>query len=286
MTEQTDIVKFGSIQEDDIESWLTIVDDLYDSLKAHDDMPDKVVQAAEMLVVGIPTYKIARELDVSTKTIRRWLSDYPQLAIAINSAKKNITRWRLSMLEGQFLLALKKSEEVLTTSARQESSEEDEVGETVNAKLLALQAQHARYIFSLFLGNKMDLNINIRDETPTMKAAKNALDYLAAKMIEAQTDDEPIEGVVRVIDVENPEGPLLNEDGNPHFGVLGKLDINKDGVLCHVCGKRFERLDIHIRVKERLSNEDYETIFMLSPGAIRESIERDNEQTEDRGSSA
>jgi len=280
------VVYQENLPAEDINTWVSIVDELYETLGRADAMPDKVVGAAEMMVAGFPLYKIAKELDVPTKTVRSWLVTYPELAKAVAIARQDMGKWRMHMLESQFLQALQKSEEVLTLSAKNvASSEEDLVKETVNAKLLGIQMQQARFIISLFVGNKFDLNVTIREDLPTLKATQNALEYIASQ-IRTQDEEEPIDAVVRVIDVESPGGTLLDENGNPFHGVLGKLDITDEGTLCHICGKRFQRLDIHVRVKERLSNEDYETIFMLPPGAMKdEVVEREDGQQETRDSS-
>lgn len=266
-----DIIKYPDVKNDVV--WTSIIEQLYETLSAIDGMPDKVISAAEMMVANWPIYKIAKELDVSTKTVRGWLTQYPQLAMAVADARQDMGKWRMEQLEQQFLLALKKSEEILTTSVvNAQSSEEDTVKETVNAKLLGIQAQHSRYLIDLFVGNKFDLNINIREDTPVLKATQSALDYIITKLKQSEPDDEPIEGIVRVIDPHEKEGPVLEPDGKPRYGEFGKIDVNEEGMLCHICGKRYARLDIHIRTREGYSNESYETLFMLAPGAIKDII--------------
>ena len=41
--------------------------------------------------------------------------------------------------------------------------------------------QHARFVMSMFMGQKVDVEINV-NETPQVKARNDALDYLAQKM--------------------------------------------------------------------------------------------------------
>lgn len=257
----SDIIEYPDIPDN---QWQAIIDDLTLTLTEHD-TPDKIVQAAEMIVTGMPLYKIAKRLNVSTKTVRSWLTKYPYMALAVSQARKDMTRWRMSQIEQQFFDAAQVSAEVLTANAQ--TSEDDDTP-VINAKLLGIKAQHARYILSLFFGSKLDVNIQISEESPTLKASQSALDYITEKLKSQGESDEPIEATVRVIDSNEGHGPLLDSEGKPHHGELNKLDINREGVLCHVCGQRFERLDIHMRVKEGLSTELYETIFVLAPGSI------------------
>lgn len=272
MTKQ--IIKYPDNVEDF--EWKEIINSLTDQL-TEKELPEDIIVAAEMLVSGFPTYEIAKHLGVKTAKVKSWLFKYPEMTRAIAMARKDLSHYRLQKLEPMFFHALEKIKEVLTAESYIEEDEEGNVilG-TPNAKLLGVQAQMARYVISLFMGNKSDININIKDERPLLKTNEGGFDYLAQKLIELRDgqEEEPIEAEVRVIDPKEERGPILDEKGNPMFGELGKLDQNEKGTLCHVCGKRFKRLDIHIRVKEGLSNEMYETIFMLAPGSLREINEK------------
>ncbi len=265
------------LPEDD--DWQEIVNRLVDTLGSDKDIPDKVVLAAEMMVAGLPTYKIAKKLGLSTNTVKGWLTRYPLMSLAVANARKDVQRWRLSLLEQQFVSAVMKSGEVL--EARPEPVT-DSYGEIVidddgnpvmldpNAKLLGVQAQHARFLISMFMGNKIDVNVNIRDESPVIKAKADALDYIAQRIGDLVENREPRETIVIVQDPKKESGPLLTEDDKPNFGQLGVLDISEEGILCHICGKRFAQLDIHIRTKHSLSNDMYETVFMIPPGGLKD----------------
>jgi hypothetical protein len=257
-----EIVKYPEI---DAVTWQETINTLTETL-VESDMPNKIVEMAEMLVAGYPTYKIADKLGVKRQTVKNYMTKYPDMTRAVALARKDLSLWRMSQMEQQFLEALKTSADVFSAN------------EDVNAKLLGIKAQHARYVLSLFFGNKLDINIKISEETPLFKARQSALDYVVDTA--KDYEDDAIETTIRIIE-EEPKGPLLDEEGNPNHGELGVLEKNKEGILCHVCGKRFERLDIHIRIKEKLSSEMYETIFMLAPGTISEVIKGIDEQTEE-----
>jgi hypothetical protein len=255
-----DIVKYPDI---DSATWQDAINQLTETL-IDSDVPERVVKIAEMLVAGFPMYKIAKKIGVKTSTVKSYIKKYPAMASAVARARSDLSLWRMAQMEQQFVQALETSEEVFTAD------------DSTNAKLLGIKAQHARYVLSLFFGNKLDINIKISDETPLLKASKSALDYVVDAAKEYENEDT-IEATVRIIEDGSTNGPLLDEEGNPNHGVLGELDVSEEGIMCHVCGVRFERLDIHIRVKEKLSSEMYETIFMLSPGTIADTIKGINE---------
>lgn len=259
--------------------WYDIVNALVDTLVEGGGVPDNVIEAAELMVSGWPTYKIARHLGVKTTTVKGWLTKYPTMAHAVATARQNVQKWRLNQLEQQFITAVQKSAEVLSAEERLFLDADgnpllDEDGNIIrdvpNAKLLGVQAQHARYILGLFLGGKIDINVNVRDETPVMRARADALDYVVRKLADAQIKGEPRETVVIVQPPDKESGPLVNENDEPRFGKMGVIDVNEDGAQCHICGKRFERsnLGIHVRTKHGISNDLYEVEFMLSPGEL------------------
>lgn len=275
-----DIIKYPDI--DDI-TWQSVIDSLTTNLTKNPDIDEKIVMAAEMILSGFPLYKIAKQLNVSTDTVKGWLLNYPEITYAIGQARRDLTKWRLEQLEQQFLLAVNKSYEILTTDSY--IYEDDDgvlVTATPNTKLLAVQAQHARYILNLFADrSNFNINIQVTETAPTLKAKQDALDYITGQL--KKQEEEPIEATVRVISNDTRQGPLLDEDGNSLFGKLGELDHDKnEGTLCHVCGNRFNRLDIHIRVKENMSNEMYETIYMLPPGSLTEIIKQGEEEESDQ----
>lgn len=266
--------------DNDTATWQTVIDNLTLTL-TEGDTPDKIISMAEMLVSGWPMYKIAKELGVSTKTARSWLVKYPEVTQAVAVARKQVSIWRMQQMEKQFVTAVKKSAEVLEVDATYDP-QEDVPERVVNAKLLGIQAQHARWVLDLFLGNKFkDININIIEQNPTLKATKDALNYIT-EQLGSQGDDDIIEGTVRVVDEANAQGPLLDENGDPYYGALGILDSTDDGMLCHICGQRFKRLDIHLRVKEGVSADMYEVMFMLDAGTIRDAMREDDKSEEDR----
>lgn len=272
-----DIMKYP---DNDTATWQTVIDNLTLTL-TEGDTPDKIISMAEMLVSGWPMYKIAKELGVSTKTARSWLVKYPEVTQAVAVARKQVSIWRMQQMEKQFVTAVKKSAEVLEVAATYDP-QEDVPERVVNSKLLGIQAQHARWVLDLFLGNKFkDININIIEQNPTLKATKDALNYIT-EQLGSQGDDDIIEGTVRVVDEANAQGPLLDENGDPYYGALGILDSNDDGMLCHICGQRFKRLDIHLRVKEGVSADMYEVMFMLDAGTIRDAMREDDKSEEDR----
>lgn len=274
MTDSNEIVpiNFGDNDSDitpsDIDSdneWREIVNQIIETLDTND-LPDDVIQATEYMIAGWPTYKIAKKLNTSKHTIRYWLSKYPAMAAAVQQGRELMSRWRLARLEQQFLLAVNRSEEILELKLNDKS---------VNPKILGLIAQHARFVIGLFAGKKIDINVKVEEERPQLKAKEDALQYLAEQLQKQRDSDEPIEATYRVVDPKVNEGPLLDENGEPNFGELGELDVNDDGVMCHICGKRFSYLSIHIRKKHHISNEIYEVTFMLERGAVDESAQSD-----------
>lgn len=251
--------------------WQTIVDNIIDNL-ADDELPEDVLKATEYLICGWPTAKVAKRIGRKKETIRGWLTKYPQIAVAVNYGQRELQKWRLAQLEQQFLSAVETSQQILDLGNENREIEEEVV--PINPKVLAIKAQQARFIISLFAGQKMDIKVKSpSDETPLLKAKTNALDYLA-KRIATELDDtitaKP-EVTYRVIDSKtDATGPMLDENGNPYYGELGKFDENEDGIICHICGERQKKLYPHVTRHHKMSAREYEMIFMLDKGSLVE----------------
>jgi transposase-like protein len=265
----------------DIE-WTDIVEQIAMEL-VEGDTPEKVIRAVELILVGHPTYTVARKLGIQTNTLRRWLSEYPAMAAAIADGKKLLTKWRLSKLEQQFLTAVERSQEVLELSLTGETAD----GERVNPKVLPVIAAQARFVIGLFTAQKeqpqqqavqsnvgIDVTVTHEVGNTLLKANQDALDYLATRLL-AQRDGselEPIEVTYRVVDPRaDNAGPLTDEHGNPAFGELGILDDDPEGVKCHICGKRYTDLSRHINSGHAMIVTDYENTFLLEPGSVHSS---------------
>ncbi len=249
--------------------WRAVVEKITEEFGS--DLPDDVIRATELLIAGYPTYKAAKELDVRPATIREWLKKYPTMALAVANGRKLMTAWRMSRLEQQFIKAVEKSEEIL---------ELDLNDKDVNAKVVTAVGQHARFIIGLFAGQQIDVNVKLGEEDQTFKAKKDALDYLVSELAKsreaAAPSAEPIEATYRVIDVKAEEKklPLLDHEGNPAFGELGKADVTDEGTLCHICGNRYGNLLLHVTANHGISVKEYELVFMLTPGTLSKLRER------------
>jgi len=240
----------------DIE-WPKIVDQIVESMG--DCLPEDVIRATELLLAGYPTHEVAKELHTSSKQIKIWLNKYPSMAMAIANGRKLLTKWRLAKLEQQFVKAIDKSEELL---------ELDFNNKEVNQKLVATVGQHARYIIGLFAGQKIDININLREDESVLNAQQDALAYIANQVSKNRRESEPIEAEYEVVPVNNHKTPLLSPSGEPPFGMIGMLDNTENGVLCHVCGKRSKILPMHISTEHGINAREYELIYMLEEGSV------------------
>jgi hypothetical protein len=233
--------------------WSEIVDKIIEEMG--DELPDKVIEATELLLSGYSTYQAAKKIGSDARTIRQWLEKYPSMAMAVHNGRQLLSKWRLSKLEQQFVLATKKSEEILELSLRDGD---------VNARLVGVVGQHARFVMSLFMGQKVDVEIKVT-ETPQVKARTDALDYLAQQMAAlGGKADSVIEGSYTVVEPEKRAGlPLLDEHGNPYYGKLGELDRNEEGTLCHICGQRSLHPVQHI-ISHKIGIGDYCLVYMIS----------------------
>ena len=174
------------------------------------------------------------------------------MANAVRKGREMLTAWRMSKLEQQFVLAAAKSQDILNLSPSDK---------TVDARLTGVIAQHARFVMSLFLGQKVDVNIHL-PETPQMKARNDALDYIAARM----GREDVVEGTCVIEPAKNKQ-PLLDEEGKPYHGKLGALDVNEDGMLCHICGDRSKHAQ-HI-AGHGISVAEYCLVFMVSEEEVK-----------------
>jgi len=262
--------------------WQEIIDQVVSGIMGKGEIiPEDVIKAAEYLICGWPTYKVAKRLNRSPSTIRGWLTNYPEVTAAIYQGQRELHRWRMSRLEQQFLSAVEASQRILDVGTEHDrprpmaQGEEDEDFEPVpiNTKLLAIQAQQARYIISLFAGQKMDVQIEGPEERkPALKAEQDALDYIVGAIKEElHTIDAVQETTFRIKDAQvGVSGPMLDDKGNPFYGELGEVDTNPEGTLCHVCGKRVPKLYMHVTNGHKMKERMYEITFMLDRGTLKE----------------
>lgn len=251
--------------------WQTIVDKIVDDLDG--DIPDRVIRAAEYLICGWPTHKIAERLNTKKETIRGWLTRYPKMAVAVNYGQRELYRWRMAQLEQEFLTALDVSQRILDLGSGMKTTEDLEKLESLDPKILAIQAQQSRFIISLFAGQKMDLRIKSpSDDRPALKAQKDALDYIATQIADnLGTIEARPETTYRVIDINSGiRGPLLDDKGDPFHGRLGEFDQNDEGTTCHVCGERASKLYMHVTKGHKMKAREYEIVFMLDKDSLKQ----------------
>lgn len=253
-----EIVKVPDANNDP--EWTEIVEKLIEEMG--DELPDKVIEATELMLCGWSTYQTAKKLGTSAKAVRSWLEKYPAMAMALKDGRAMLTKWRMSKLEQQFFLATEKSREIL---------EADLTSKDINSRLAGVVGQHARFVMSLFMGQKVDVEIKV-SETPQVKARNDALDYLAERMKAlGGNPDSVIDASYTVVEPEKKTSgvPLLKENGDPYFGELGKVDLNEEGVLCHICGARSRFPANHI-VGHKISLQDYSLVFMINKDDLKQ----------------
>lgn len=250
--------------------WQEIAERLIEELvSSGEEIPEKAINVAEHLLAGYPLTLAAKKNKVSTTTVRRWITQYPTMGYVVSHGKKLLSKWRMAKLEQQFLTAINRSQEILELPL----DGVDPISEAkfVDPKILTVVAAQSRYVIGLFAGQKIDIDIthNVGDET--LKAHRDALDYLADKIQEQRgsSETEPIEAVFRVIDPKfDNDGPMLKEDGESYHGKLGVIDRNEQGFLCHICGARNKDASKHILVKHAMNVDEYEDLFLLERGSI------------------
>lgn len=257
-------------------TWQQITNDLVEKLEG-EDLPEKVIKATEYLVCGWPLYKISDRIGSNSSTIRSWLKKYPIMALAVAEGQKALHLWRLAQLEQQFLTSLEVSQELFDAIEGEWVEVETDEGtvrewKPTNHKLLAAKAMHARFIIGLFAGQKLKIDIKTaEDETLPLKAGVDALDYLIDGISNRldKSKSNPIETVIRIVDTKSDtDTPIVDEEGDPFYGILGKLEIDESGVLCHICGKRSPNIRQHIGGAHKMSPFDYEVTFMIPQGEL------------------
>lgn len=240
--------------------WNQIVEKIINDIDAEDEnIPDKVIKAVECLLAGFSLTDAAKYIEVHPRTIKRWIGRYPAIPKVLAEHQTSLAKWRMGRLERQLLKALECSERLLDIDPTSKDC-------SVDTKVLAAQAMHARFIINLFTGQKIDVHVthDIADDLK-LKASQGAMEYIAertAELLKAE-DTEAIDATFRDVNE-----PLQNETGEPNFGKTGMLDTDKGGTLCHICGKRFRYLRAHVQDVHSLSPTDYEIIYMLEPGSL------------------
>jgi predicted transcriptional regulator len=255
-------------------SWQEIINDLVDQVAGEDvnDIPEKVISATELLLTGMPYYKVAQKLGVTTATVKNWIKKYPPMALVLQRGRPLLAKWRIAKLEQQYLMAIEKSQEILDMDLYSQDGEEGV--RAPNAKLTGVVAQQARFIIQQFTQVNNEISIKSDGESVTMAASGEALDYIAQKIAEHRDKEEPVEATYRVIDDKNTSEkyiPMLDEHGEPFYGEMGILDINEDNkIQCHICGNYYKSLTTHLYGKHEVPPDVYELTFMLEEGAIED----------------
>lgn len=244
-------------------------EDLYDEVAEQVDLekiPEGALHAIPYLMAGIPKAEVARHVGVSRNTLRQWLSQYPSMQILVAKGRELAQHYRLSMLEAQFIKALKVSEEILDMPMRG-ISDDDETG--INSKIATAKGQHARFIIDKFITSRKDISITHELGDSVLDANADALDYVA-QVVASLGKDEPVDVTYRVIDGNSStEGPMLDENGQPNFGTFGGLTVDDElGTQCHDCGDWFKSLATHIRKTMKMTIREYEVLYGLEPGTI------------------
>lgn len=254
-------------------SWTTLIDQLYEQVTSDKNLdwgglPSKILEATELLLSGHSLHDTSIKLDTTPQTIRSWMSKYPAMAIILSQGPQLLSKWRLSKLEQQFLTAVNKSYDILNLSLDGKTND----GVEVDPKVLTVVAAQSRYIIGLFAGQQKDVTVRHEFGDTILKAKQDALDYLADKLQQqrgnAISGEEPLTIEYRIIDERNEiGGPILDESGNPFFGMFGQVDKDVDGIQCSICGKRFKNIKSHIP-KHNISLKDYQITFLLDDGAL------------------
>jgi hypothetical protein len=253
------------------EEWGQIVDRLVETINQDEEIPENVVEATELLLVGFPIHHVANEVGVQPATVRRWITKYPVMAATLAQGRSMLTKWRMGRLEQQFLKAVNRSDQILDLSMSGAYWDDEGNQHFVDPKVLSVVAAQSRYVIGLFSGQKLDVKVTHELGDTVFKAQENALDYIADKL-QQQNDGQIIDAVettYRVIDEKVEDGPILSDDGSPLYGEMGKLDTSADGTLCHICGNRYKSLHAHLYSKHNMSTKDYEVVYLLEQGAVR-----------------
>jgi len=260
--------------------WSEIVDKLIDTINEDEDIPEDVVEATELLLVGFPLSQVAEEIGVQAKTIRKWISKYPVMAATLASGREMLTQWRMARLEQQFLKAVNRSDQILDLSLSGSYYDAEGKEHYVDPKVLSVVAAQSRYVIGLFSGQKLDVKVTHELGNTVLKAQSDALDYIVDKLGEQSAGQviDAVETTYRVIDEKIEDGPVLNSDGSSLYGEMGVLDTNEHGSLCHICGNRYKSLHSHLYSKHNMSTKDYEIVYLLEQGAVRAAkIEENND---------
>ena len=216
------------------------MDLLWDQVSAeNEDLPEKVIQAVELLLSGEPRYKVAKKLNVSSRTVKNWLEKYTLAREVLKIGYTLLSRWRMAKIEQQFLEAVEVSHDILT-----------EDGDDANVKLMGIKAQHARFIDKMLNPQTQQIifNIHEKEDSGVYKARKDALDYI---------QDVAIEGSF-----------VEDEEPGPAYGSFGFIDTdNENKAMCHICGEFFHDLKSHVEEHD-ISAENYEIEFMLEHGTL------------------
>lgn len=250
--------------------WQKILEGIYSEFDV-EEIPTKALQAMELLIVGFPVAAVANKIGTTSQTIRGWLVRYPTISAAITKGQEDLSRWRMSHLEKQFLEAAELSANILSGDPTVMATE---------PKLLAIQARQARYVMDLFTGKLRDLHITqINNNTTTvenveLKASRDSLEWLAQKL-QTQDDKDVVEAEFRVTYDHSRRGePVVDEGGEPFYGVYEAIDTTEDGLQCHICGTRLIELGTHIQSMHGMSTQEYENTFRLKRDEIKNATKR------------
>lgn len=256
------------------ERWLSLIEELSSSVQGEEEFyQDKIIEAAEMFVLGFSIKDVADELQLTKNTIKTWLKKYPVLSHIIQEKVQLVRQWRIQELDRQFLKALRKSDEILSLNpvTELEYGEDGKVippSERVNVKLIGVQAQHARYIIDMYTKNHGGVEVSERGEGIRLSVSEDGLKHLS-QMLSKKVEDSGVEVVHVVDDVERRDEPYFDRLGNPIHGKFRELVIAEDGIVCHICGNHYKHFQTHLRLKHDIDAETYCDVFMLTVEDIK-----------------
>lgn len=207
------------------------------------------LRAIPLIAQGIPFFRVAKEVGVTTENIKSWYNLDRDFNMAVKQAINIASSWHEQEINKLGAVAVDRLWSIV--GSNYESASESEKREI---------ARTARFIIDKIVGQKQQQTITHEISTPELNISENTVDILAKRIHELSLQDDP--KVKTEYDIDHIETSFARHPDTD----LGKINYDEveNMFQCHICGKWVVNLPDHIDKTHAISVVQYRKAFNLT----------------------